>query len=259
VKKGQNVEVGDVLIENYLPEQENIIKKSKREIKKLNLQIRQAQEMEKQELKKLVRLSGTKEQKENIRSQYQSQIQNYKSSLELAQIDLKAAREELDTEVETAEIDGRVTAIDTSFEGGIASEDDVLIVIEGKKKNRFRAKTPYASKFKEGEEVTITVSGRQYKANVKKTSTKNVVYFYPKTALSLKNGIAGTIDLILKEKKNVLYVPAALVYDMGDKKIVYVEDENGIKTIREVKVGERIDNLLEITDGLQENEQIITN
>ena len=65
--------------------------------------------------------------------------------------------------------------------------------------------------------------------------------------------------MILKEKKNVLYLPAALVYDMGDKKIVYVEGENGIKTIREVTIGERMGNMLEITNGLKENEQIITN
>ena len=71
--------------------------------------------------------------------------------------------------------------------------------------------------------------------------------------------IIGPRPLILKEKKDVLYLPAALVYEMGDKTIVYGEGENGVKTIREVTVGEQIDNLIEITDGLQENEQIITN
>jgi multidrug efflux pump subunit AcrA (membrane-fusion protein) len=258
VKKGQKVEAGDVLIENYLPQQENIIKKSKREIQKLNLQIQQAQEMQKLELKKIARLSGSRAQKKNIRQQYQSQIQNYKSSLALLKLDVKAAKEELDLDVIPAETDGRVTSVDTSFEGGFATEEDVLLVIEGKKKNRFRAKTSYASRFHDGEEVTVSVGGQLYKTKVKKTSSKNLVYFYPKTTLSLKSGTAGSIDLILKEKKDVLYVPAALVYDMGDKKIVYVEDENGVKTIREVTLGERIDNLVEITDGLQEMEQIIT-
>lgn len=259
VKKGQKVEVGDVLVEDYLPEQESIIKKSKRQMETLELQIRQAQQMKKRELEKLIRLGGSKEQKKSIRSQYDSQIQNCRSSLELLKLDIRSAKEELEMNTLAADIDGRITMADTSFEGGFATEDNVLMVIEGKKKNRFRAKTKFASHFKNGEEVIVTVGGQQYKATVRHTVEKNLIYLYPKTELSLKNGIVGTVDLILKEKKDVLYLPAALVYEMGDKTIVYVEGENGVKTIREVTVGEQIDNLIEITDGLQENEQIITN
>lgn len=259
VKEGQKVELGDILLENYLPQQENIVKNSKREMNKLELQIRQAQEMKEQELHKLARLHGTKEQKKSIREQYDSQIQNCESSLELIKLDIKEAKEELEYSTLTAEIDGRVTKLDKSFEGGFASENDVLMVLEGKKKNRFRARTKYASSFKNGQQLSIMVSGRQYKVTVKKSWQKNLMYLYPKTQLSLKNGIVGTVELILKEKKDVLYLPAALVYDMGDKKIVYVEDENGVKTIREVTVGEQIDNQVEITGGLKENEQIITN
>lgn len=259
VKKGQKVEVGDTLVEDYLPQQEKIIKDSNREKERLQLQIRQAREMRARELKKLDRLGGSRQQKQNIRDQYDSEIQNCESSLELLQLDIKSAREELEYNTLTADIDGRITEIDTSFVGGFADGDDILMVIEGKKKNRFRAKTKYASRFKDGEEVIITVNGQQCKATARLTSEKELVYFYPKTELSLKNGVIGSIDRILKEKKDVLYLPAALVYQMGDKKIVYVEGENGVKSIREVTVGEQIDNLVEITDGLQENEQVITN
>lgn len=259
VRKGQKVSVGDVLMEDYMPDQEKIIRDSEREMEKLKLSVRQAQEMKKRELKKLKRLGGSREQRESVSSQYDSQIQNAESSMALLKLDIKAAKEELDINTVPAEISGRITEIDRSFEGGFASEKDVLMVIEGKKRNWFRANTKYASRFREGDEVIVTVNGRQYKANVKKGSSKNVVYFYPKAELSLKSGVVGSIDLILREKKDVIFLPAALVYDMGEKKIVYVEGENGVKSIREVKVGERIDNLIEITDGLKENEQVITN
>ena len=69
----------------------------------------------------------------------------------------------------------------------------------------------------------------------------------------------GTVDLILKEKKNVLYVPSALVFDMGSKKVVYIEGKEGVKETREVTTGEQIQNEIEITGGLKENEQILTN
>lgn len=259
VKKGQKVEVGDVILENYLPEQENIIKKSKREMKRKKLEIRHAQEMKKQELEKNVRLSGGKRQKKSIIAQYDAKIKNCRSAIELLRLDIREAKDELDMNMVGAEANGKITMLDRSFEGGYASENDVLMVIEGKKRNRFLVKTKYASRFKDGQETVVTVGGTQYRVTVKKTGNKNRFYLYPENPLTLKAGVAGTLELVLKEKKDVLYVPAALVYDMGDKKIVYVEDENGIRTVREVTVGERMDNLLEITGGLEENEQIITN
>ena len=60
-------------------------------------------------------------------------------------------------------------------------------------------------------------------------------------------------------QKNVISLPRALVYDMGGKKAVYMEGKNGVKETREVTLGESIENMVEITSGLKENEQIITN
>lgn len=259
VKKGQKVSEGDVLVKNYVAEQENMVKNSKRQIENLELQMKQARTMRQAELKKLKKLGGTKEQKENIKAQYDSQIKNCESTLKLVRLDLEEAQSEIEDNYVLSDISGTVMTVNSSFEGGYATEEDVLVTVVGKKRNRFRAKTEYASHFRDGQEVTITVIGQQYKVTAKKSDEKNKIYFYPKTELPVKNGVVGSIDLILKEKKNVLYLPAALVYDMGDKKIVYVEGENGIKTIREVTIGERMGNMLEITNGLKENEQIITN
>ena len=102
------------------------------------------------------------------------------------------------------------------------------------------------------------VSGVEYRTKVKKVSKKEL-YLYPKNSVSLGNGATGTIDLVLKEKKNVLSLPKALIYDMGGKKVVYMEGKNGIKETREVTLGESIANMVEITSGLSENEQVITN
>ena len=82
---------------------------------------------------------------------------------------------------------------------------------------------------------------------------------HPRQELALKNAVTGTVDLVLKEKKNVLYVPSALVFDMGSKKVVYIEGKEGVKETREVTTGEQIQNEIEITGGLKENEQILTN
>ncbi len=45
----------------------------------------------------------------------------------------------------------------------------------------------------------------------------------------MKNAVTGTVDLVLKEKKNVLYVPSALVFDMGSKKSCLHRGKRGSK------------------------------
>lgn len=258
VQKGQHVKAGTVLVQKYEEETEEQLKEDKRQIASFQLQIKQAQEMKKRELEQLSKTGGTKEEKENVRSQYDAQIKNCQSSMQLTQLDMKEAQESIDAAVVASEVAGTVVLADHSFDGGYANSNNVLVKVQGEKKNRFSCKTKYATQYKDGQEVIVTVSGRQYKTTVKRKSD-NQLYFYPHNSTSIKNGAVGTVDLILKEKKDVISLPSALIYDMGGKKVVYMEGKNGIKEIREVTLGETINNLVEITSGLKENEQVITN
>lgn len=258
VQKGQKVKVGTVLVQEYSEDAEEQLLTDKRQIASLQLQIKQAKEMKKRELEQLTRTGGSKEEKENVRTQFDSQIKNCQSNIQLTQLDMKEAQETIAEAVITSEVEGVVTEADHSFDGGYAGSDNVLVKVQGKKKNRFVCKTKYAGHFHDGQEVSVTIGGGQYGASVKKVSAGEL-YLYPKKTSSLKHGAVGTVDLILKEKKNVLSLPLALVYDMGGKKVVYMEGKNGIKETREVTLGETINNMVEITSGLQENEQVITN
>ncbi len=258
VTRGQKVKKGDVLVEEYLDEEEEALKSDKRQIENLELQISQAQQMKKRELEQLDRTGGSKEEKENVKTQYDAQIKNCESSLQLVRLDIKELQETIRGASIVAEISGKVTFVDKSFEGAYANEENILVTIQGAKKNRFRGQTEYVDHFTNGQEVIVTVLGQQYKTTVKKDKGETI-YFYPKTELSLKNAASGTVDLILKEKKNVLYLPTALIFDMGGKKVVYIEGKNGVKETREVTTGVQIQNEIEITGGLKENEQILTN
>lgn len=258
VRKGQKVKAGTVLIQEYLDETEDQLKVDKRQIATLQLQIKQAKEMKARELEQLAKTGGTKEEKKNVREQYDAQIRGCQSSMRLAQLDMKEAQEEINAAVITSEVAGTVVLADHSFDGGYATSNNVLVKIQGKKKNRFSCESKYADRFQNGQEVVVTVSGVEYRTKVKKVSKKEF-YLYPKSSVSLGNGATGTIDLVLKEKKNVLSLPKALIYDMGGKKVVYMEGKNGVKETREVTLGESIANMVEITSGLSENEQVITN
>lgn len=258
VSQGQKVKKGTVLIQEYLDEEEEALKSDQRQIESLQLQISQAKQMRKRELEQLDRTGGSKEEKENVRTQYDAQIKNCESSLQLIRLDVQELQETIRDAAIVSGMSGTVTFVDSSFNGGYANEENVLVTVQGPKRNRFRCKTEYTGHFKDGQEVFVTVLGQQIKTTVKKGEGK-VMYLYPKASLSLKNNVPGTVDLVLKEKKDVLYLPTALIFDMGGKKVVYVEGKNGVKETREVTTGVQIMNQIEITGGLKENEQILTN
>lgn len=258
VQKGQHVKKGTILVEEYLEETEEQCKESKRQVASLQLQIKQAREMKQRELEQLKKTGGTEEEKKNVRFQFDSQIKNCESSMALARLDIKEAEETIRDAVIRSEVTGKVVFTDHSFDGGYATEENLLVKVQGQKKNRFLCKTKHGDKIQDGQDVVVTVAGAQYECSVKKVSKKKM-YLYPKKSSSIKNGAVGTFDLILKEKKNVISLPRALVYDMGGKKVVYMEGKNGVKETREVTLGESIENMVEITSGLKENEQIITN
>lgn len=260
VKKGQKVEVGDKVMHYLIQSGENALEEATNKIEKLELEIRQAKRMMELEISKVKKTGGNGGDISNIRNQYNQQITSCQSSLRLAQMDAKLAKEEIAEGEVTASVDGVIKMVDRKAIGNFGVEDEPIIKIQGKKKNRFEASSKYASYVKDGETVTINIKGQDYKATVKKDKDDDEsVYFYPKTKMDLEAGTLCSYEVVLKEKKNILYLPSSVVYSMGDKNVVYYEDENGLKTTKEVTLGESIENFVEITGGLEENEQIIIN
>lgn len=260
VKKGQRVKTGDKILSYVLPGSENSLKEAENKIEKTKLQIQQARRLMALEVEKLEKTDGGKKEISNVKNQYQQQIKSYESSLQLLEMDAKIAREEIEEEEVTATVSGKVTFVDEDATGTFGKSDEPTVIIEGAKRNRFEASSKYASRCKDGDVVTIDVKGQEYKAKIgKDKESTETVYFYPMSNLNLEDGIIASYQVVLKEKKDVLYLPASIVYTMGDKHVVYYEDENGLKMMKEVTVGETINNSVEITGGLEENEQVIAN
>ena len=260
VKKGQRVKQGDKILSYVIPGSENSLKEAENKIEKTNLQIKQAKELMELEVEKLEKTGGSKKEIASVRNQYEQQVKSYQSSLELLKMDAKIAREEIEEEEVRATVAGKVTFVDEEATGTYGKSDEATVIIEGAEKNRFEANSKYASHCKAGNVVTIDVKGQEYKAKVKKDKeSTDSVYFCPMANINLEDGVVCSYQVVLKEKKNVLYLPASIVYTMGDKHVVYYEDENGLKSMKEVTIGETINNSVEITGGLEENEQVIAN
>lgn len=260
VKKGMKVKAGDRIMQYHSPGSEKALRKAQNDIEKTNMQIKHARKLMELETAKQKKLGGSQKEINNIKNQYQQQIKSYESSLKLLKMDEKIAKEEIEDEEVTASVDGVVTYVNEEAEGTYGNSDKPVVKIEGKTQNRFEASSEYASKCKDGEVVTIEINAQEYKATIRKDKdSEETVYFYPTARMDLEEETICTYKVALKEKKNVLYLPSAIVYAMGDKHVVYYEDENGLKSMKEVTVGETVNNFIEITGGLEENEQVVAN
>ncbi len=260
VKKGQYVHEGDVLFSYLLPGSEETLKSSNEEIEKLKLMISQANRLKSLELKKAADLKRSSSEKNNIANQYNQQIKSYESNMELLKMDVKIAKEEIEAEEVTASVSGRVKELEKGMVGTYGNGEEPIMVIEGKKRNRFKATSEFVKYCKDKQSCTISVRGQEYKAIMRvPKDLDDTVYFYTKAGLSVEEGTVCSYEVVLKEMKDILYLPSALIYSMGDKNVVYYEDENGLKATKEVKIGEVINNFTQIVSGLNEGDKVISN
>lgn len=260
VKVGQKVENGDSLVRYYMEAYEDKIKASQLEIKRLNMQMRHERELQNAEISKVKRVGGSSQEIQTIREQHSATISSFQTQLKIQNLELEESKAGIEENDGLSELDGRVTKIMTAIKGSTPEAQDVLVTVEGKAKNRFYAKTKYASTYKDGQEVTIDVKGQEYKAIVKKKKgDKKKMFLYMKNkGLKFESGDKCTLVHALKEKKNVLYLPSSTVFEMGDKNVVYVENKEGLKTMKEVQIGISINHLTEIISGLNEGDEVIT-
>jgi hypothetical protein len=72
----------------------------------------------------------------------------------------------------------------------------------------------------------------------------------------LKQGLTGTVELIVSQKSNVLLVPNSALTRAGTRRTVQVLKSDGTTEIREVQIGLADWQNTEITGGLNEGEKI---
>jgi len=112
-----------------------------------------------------------------------------------------------------------------------------------------------------GDEVEF--SGSLVAIDLASTNIQDVVYYKAKVALEktdkeIKSGMTANVDILTAEKKDVLYVPTRAVKDRLDgSKYVQVQTATGVSE-KNVVIGLRADQGIELISGLQENEDVVT-
>jgi len=76
------------------------------------------------------------------------------------------------------------------------------------------------------------------------------------TTSKFKPGMTAKVEIVIDQLRNVLYVPIQSVVSKDDHHYVYVIKRNR-KELREVGIGKYNNQFMEITDGLEEGEEIL--
>lgn len=271
VKEGDRVTKGDVLADLEMEDIDKRVKEYSENLELLNLKLENQYE-----LKKLVVLNNTQlKQLEGytkaIENQYTSEIAVYDNEIEkmkdniyIVEKRFEASHKDLEDHRITAGMDGIVSYVSSFNKGDISNKDLTYITIYNPEEMFFLAEGVNLDKLKENMEVTVNLSTGDVQAVVLNSNDLEVEGITEGIYLKLLNGEEklrlndrGRITLILNEVKDVLYLPISVVHEEKGKSIVYVEDEDGFKSIKEIETGLVADRKIEILSGLMEGESVI--
>ena len=127
----------------------------------------------------------------------------------------------------------------------------------------------FISRLKPGQKIELKVAaypGRTFQGDVffvapnlePTTRTVLVKARVANPQQELKPGMFANLDLALNLKENAVVIPESGVVSMGDRTVVYTVDKEDAAQIRSVKIGVRQAGRVEITEGLQAGERVIT-
>ncbi len=193
----------------------------------------------------------------------------------LAEIDPAQKAHRLTSEQPTmlkAPYDGIVLYAKEVAQGERCVAGDLVVVVAKSTNYILSAYTVYWKSFEVGKSYNVTVGGEELPATVvtaeeiglpaqphpTEDNVPDRVYFKLETANSLLLAATkGNLRILIEAKDDVLYVPSSALTTVNDQEIVYMQDENGIRSVQYVKTGMDAGSYVEITDGLKEGDKVI--
>lgn len=90
------------------------------------------------------------------------------------------------------------------------------------------------------------------------TRTAAIELEIPNPGFRLKPGMYARVNITTANKKDALVVPAAAVVDVNGRRGVYLATEGGTASFRAIRVGLEEDQRIEVLEGLQAGDTVIT-
>jgi HlyD family secretion protein len=122
-----------------------------------------------------------------------------------------------------------------------------------------------------GQKANVTVDalpGKVFEGEVSQVSSVgtttngvtsyDVVVTVKNTDQSIKNGMTATAEILVQDKKNILVLPVEALQQQRGQRFVSLQKADGtVEKQHPVKIGLRSQTQVEITDGLQEGDQVL--
>lgn len=204
-----------------------------------------------------------------------AEVQAAQAQILSAQGQVQAAQAALENTIIRAPASGTITSVDIK-PGELASALKQVIVLQDVENLHVEASISEAniSSIKADQDVDITFDAlgvdRHFKAKVQtvnpaSTLVSGVVNYKVTASLDnlpeFKPGMTANMTILVDQKDNVLAVPSRAIISKDGNKFVRVIDNTKKKTYHEVQVKTGLEGdggLIEITDGLNEGQEVVT-
>jgi HlyD family secretion protein len=201
-----------------------------------------------------------------------SDIAQQQASVVTAQVAVATAQKAVSDTVLVAPASGTVSAVNGAVGEAVASGGDgfITLVNLGTLQVKAAFSETDAAKVQVGQTATVsfdaltgqTFTGKVVAIDAASTVTSNVVTYNATVALDssspqVKVGMTASVDVTVAQKDDVLVLPASALSGRGDTAAVTVRTADGDEE-RQVTVGLRGDDSVEIVSGLSEGDVVVT-
>ena len=224
----------------------------------------QAAKVKYEELLKEQTVQQTK--RENIESDYTSQLRELDESIYLQKLRVSEKKAEANNRRLVSGISGTVTYVRDTKEGQRVTKDQHMVVISDWNSACIQVKGDYAAYLPVGTEFTVSIAGKKLQAVVIDPAQSGiatedgVIATYLQLLQpdpSLADGNTGSIHIVMDQRNDVLYVDKKAIITANGESYVYMLDESGLRVIQKVTTGFVCNEYIEIVEGLEEGDLVI--
>ena len=202
---------------------------------------------------------------------YETAIRNAEDEISIVSTELETLRTQREGRIITADIDGTVTYVREVENGETSVNGRVIFTVTDLSSCAFTSTVEHPESLSEDEIYTVTIDGADYDIALTTAEALGIedepmneqsklsrVYFAPITpSVNLAADASGSFTVTVDSRENVIYVPATVLTEVDGVTSVYVLDEAGLMSVRNVTVGLATNRYVEITEGLEAGEEIV--
>lgn len=264
VLEGDSVSAGDLLAELDVSDLTSRNTSLNEQIMESELGIKQQKELISFYKGRIAKAETTLKDKEDYTLAIQAceeKIATYEGNIEYAKGKIAVNEAIIAQSALYAGMDGTVSSIrDDIGNFRSALNSTVMTIIDTTDCAFIATDTKMTDAVKVGDSVYVNISGsKNYAATVTMVDTEadKIVFELDEPEFTFTVGQRATVSIKLDERKNVLTLPATTVYGTDEMHYVYTLNENGVREMREIKVGLIGNQKVEILDGIGLNESVI--